>query len=530
MKKIISLLTAIAIFAGLCVFVSAKESNDGYAYGSYEYGGELAFDSYIRIDNLSNVEKLVISVSYNTDKLQSPEVSAPVYFNVEKEHSEGKLTLIVTEGNGIFEEEYFRVNFVVLDENLQEDDTGFSVSAKAEFCDGTVRELIIPVNVEIYLHLPILSVPYKEINITCDKKFFILGENVIFTIPVVYFSEAEKTEVVFQYDKEALALSGIVSDEGISFLTEETENEYYIIWNCDEQVNGNINVTFEVKAKKNAAFSVGAKIIKEDGEYEVLQIKGHCPASNVYEKSEIPEIVLSDRLELYLDGDTLHLPFTVTEQFFDGQISSTAGRYGADLTYRFASAGYTDRPVVNGETITAHQGGIVSDTINICVVGDINCNGDVTAADARLALRCAAKIEIFDDVKICAADIDRNGVVNAADARKILRVSAKLEEFDKPEITISEGNTFVIDKLKNAGSGLYNWKCTVSDESAFEISDTIAPPEDVEINPGTPYNQTFTFKALKEGTYTVHFELVSYHYKDEPIEEFGFTVVVDDIL
>ena len=525
MKKIISLLTAIAIFSGLCVFVSAKENNDGYAYGSYEYGGELVFDSYIRIDNLNNVEKLVISVNYNKDKLQSPEVSAPVYFNVETECSAGKITLTVTEGNGIFEKEYFFVNFVVLDKNLQEDDAGFFVSAKAEFRDGTVRELIIPVNVEIYLHMPVMPSYYKEINITCDKKFFILGEKATFTIPVVYFSEAEKIEVVFRYDKSALTLSDIVSDEGVSFLTEEKEKEFHIIWNCDEQVNGNINVSFDVNVIKNAAFSVGAMMIKEDGEYEVLNGTGHYPASNIYEKSEIPEIVLSDRLELYLDGDTLYLPFTVTEQFFDGQISSTAGRYGADLTYRFASAGYTDRPVVNGETITALVGGTASDTINICVIGDINCNGDVTAADARLALRCSAKMEAFDGMKKCAADTDRNGVVNAADARKILRVAAKVDEFDKPLITTFEGDIFSIEKLKNAGSGLYNWICTVSDEEAFEITEKVTPPAEEDFKPGTPFEQAFTFKMLKTGTYDVHFELVTFR-GDDVVDSFDFTVNV----
>ena len=529
MKKLISVLMAIVIFSGLCVSVSAQENNDGYAYGSYEYGGELFFDSYIRIDNLNDVEKLVISISYNTDKLKSPVVDAPVYFNVEKEFAEGRITLTVTEGNGIFEEEYFFVNFVVLDENLQEDETGFTVSAKAEFRDGSVRELIIPVNVEIYLHLPILQPLWKEINITCDKQFFIIGEDVTFSIPVVHFPEAEKIKVVFMYNKEALALSKVIADESVSFVTEETEKGCQIIFDCDEQSDGGISVTFEVRAKKNPVFSVSAMMITENGENKGLYSNGYYPSSYVYEKSEIPEIVLSDRLELYLEGDTLYFPFTVTEKYFDGEISSTTGRYGADLAYRFAGACYTDRPVVNGETINANAGGTISDSIKICVLGDINCNGYVTAADARLALRHAAKIETVDGIKADAADVDRNGVINAADARMILRVGSKLDAFALPEKAVAKGEEFVISGLLNAGSGLYNWRCTVSDENAFVVSDTISPPEDVEINPGTPFEQTFTFKALKAGTYNVHFELIASHEK-EPIDEFEFTVnVFNDI-
>ncbi len=525
MKKFISVLVAIVIFSGLCVSVSAQENNDGYAYGSYEYGGELVFDSYIRIDNLNNVEKLVINVNYNTDKLKSPEVNVPVYFNIEKKYSEGKITLTVTECNGIFEEEYFFVNFVVLDENLQEDDTGFTVSAKAEFRDGTVRELIIPVNVEIYLHLPILQPLWKEINITCDKKFFIIGEDVTFSIPVVHFPEAEKIKVVFLYNKEALALSEIISDESVSFTTEETEKGCQIIWNCDEQSNGGISVTFEVRAKKNPVFSVSAMMITENGENKVLHNNGHYPSSYVYEKSEIPGIVLSDRLELYLKGDTLYFPFTVTEKYFDGEISSTTGRYGADLAYRFASAYYTDRPVVTGETINANAGGTISDSIKICVIGDINCNGYVTAADARLALRHAAKIETVEGIKADAADADRNGVINAADARMILRVGSKLDTYALPEKSVAKGEEFVISKLLNAGSGLYNWRCTVSDDNAFEITKSVTPPAPEDFKPGTPFEQTFTFKALRPGTYDVHFELIANH-EDEPIDEFHFTVNV----
>lgn len=61
--------------------------------------------------------------------------------------------------------------------------------------------------------------------------------------------------------------------------------------------------------------------------------------------------------------------------------------------------------------------------------GDVNFDGNVNAADARLALRCSAKLEELTSDAFLAADVDLDGKVTAADARKILRVAAGLDVF-----------------------------------------------------------------------------------------------------
>lgn len=64
------------------------------------------------------------------------------------------------------------------------------------------------------------------------------------------------------------------------------------------------------------------------------------------------------------------------------------------------------------------------------ILGDVNNDGKITAADARLALRISAKLEtVRNDGQFLAADTDKNKKITAADARKILRVAAKLEKF-----------------------------------------------------------------------------------------------------
>lgn len=78
---------------------------------------------------------------------------------------------------------------------------------------------------------------------------------------------------------------------------------------------------------------------------------------------------------------------------------------------------------------------VLSVTAFAFTAGDVNEDGSIKAADARLALRYSAKLEKFSDEQIKAADVDNSGKVTASDARKILRESAKLtKDFISVEI------------------------------------------------------------------------------------------------
>lgn len=65
-------------------------------------------------------------------------------------------------------------------------------------------------------------------------------------------------------------------------------------------------------------------------------------------------------------------------------------------------------------------------------LGDLNSDDKVSAADARLALRLAVKLDSSTRELTVVADVDENGAVNASDARSILRVSAKLQTVFDP--------------------------------------------------------------------------------------------------
>lgn len=62
--------------------------------------------------------------------------------------------------------------------------------------------------------------------------------------------------------------------------------------------------------------------------------------------------------------------------------------------------------------------------------GDVDGDGKLSAADARLALRKSVGLEDYMDGsdEFIACDVDFDGKVSAADARLILRASVGLED------------------------------------------------------------------------------------------------------
>lgn len=63
------------------------------------------------------------------------------------------------------------------------------------------------------------------------------------------------------------------------------------------------------------------------------------------------------------------------------------------------------------------------------MMGDVNGDGRVTAADAREILRYSAKLSAEGDFSPLRADTDGNGSITAADARNTLRVAAQISNF-----------------------------------------------------------------------------------------------------
>lgn len=81
----------------------------------------------------------------------------------------------------------------------------------------------------------------------------------------------------------------------------------------------------------------------------------------------------------------------------------------------------------NGDALTTQNNETTTAADLAIGPGDVDGDGKITAADARLIIRRAAKLITFTTEQEARADVDKNGKVTAADARIVLRVSAGLQ-------------------------------------------------------------------------------------------------------
>ncbi len=92
---------------------------------------------------------------------------------------------------------------------------------------------------------------------------------------------------------------------------------------------------------------------------------------------------------------------------------------------------YSNTLVSTGSVLMYLKNGNSSVEYTLIMLGDINCDGKVTASDARMALRYSAGLNTLEDIEKIAADVDFDESITAIDARRILRVSAQLDSAEK---------------------------------------------------------------------------------------------------
>jgi GH25 family lysozyme M1 (1,4-beta-N-acetylmuramidase) len=60
--------------------------------------------------------------------------------------------------------------------------------------------------------------------------------------------------------------------------------------------------------------------------------------------------------------------------------------------------------------------------------GDVNLDGKITAADARMALQASAKMKKLNNIQKWNADMNKDGKLTASDAKAILEIAAKIKK------------------------------------------------------------------------------------------------------
>lgn len=92
------------------------------------------------------------------------------------------------------------------------------------------------------------------------------------------------------------------------------------------------------------------------------------------------------------------------------------------------------------------------------MMGDVDLNGKVDAADARILLRTAAKLDVLGEDRAIFADVTSDNAINAEDARLILRAGAKLEpenaltDYTSFRFVINGGDLGTVEMAKHNGS------------------------------------------------------------------------------
>lgn len=161
-------------------------------------------------------------------------------------------------------------------------------------------------------------------------------------------------------------------------------------------------------------------------------------------------------------------------------------------------------------------------------IGDLNGDGHITSADARICLQAVAGLTGLTEVQSAAANYkgESSFKPTSATARKILRVAAKIDSFDDTTIHMHmyEGESYFVGSFENIEAEICMWSCEVDSEDGIEVRQTVVALQAL----GYPVSQQFTLIAKKAGTYSVIFKLNS-SVQTEPIKVIEYTVVVEEL-
>lgn len=141
---------------------------------------------------------------------------------------------------------------------------------------------------------------------------------------------------------------------------------------------------------------------------------------------ETPQIEINGNSELKLPGEGEYI-YAVAKQTVSDILFATTEN--AEVLTQNGTTASLEQELVNGMKIVLKDsnGNTVDERI-IIVLGDVDSDGKITAADARLALRASVGLEKLNEWQTLAANVDDNPtVISAADARLILRASVGLE-------------------------------------------------------------------------------------------------------
>lgn len=191
--------------------------------------------------------------------------------------------------------------------------------------------------------------------------------------------------------------------------------------------------TYTEKIPVNGKHKLSWKIIKNATVSGEGKKEGKCKYCDYKESAvieKLTEIAVNadkkDKIKLSGENKILSISGTTVTDMLNSITADTA------VLTAEGNAAEKEALIATGmKLVMADTDGKALDTKVIIVPGDADCDGNVTAADARKALRCSVGLEELDVYQAAAADIQQDANVGADDARTILRNSVGLDKTEE---------------------------------------------------------------------------------------------------
>lgn len=169
------------------------------------------------------------------------------------------------------------------------------------------------------------------------------------------------------------------------------------------------------------------------------------------------------------------------------------------------------------------------------MMGDVNGDRNITAFDARKALRISAELDTQEDIDMLSIDADANGEITASDARNILRKSASLCNFS----TGFDGNG-VANALNTLKAKKYTIHATTEEMSftmAIDGEDIYLETSDLSFSLTTDKTGSQVWENLGVMyldsqlylTFTINSKECAWQFSDEAIKMLDDSLDVDEL-
>lgn len=164
-----------------------------------------------------------------------------------------------------------------------------------------------------------------------------------------------------------------------------------------------------------------------DGKNYFFDDEGHLATGRVENGNEV-NYINADGEVVYTGANDVCLTLTSEENSELAEYLKTANAL-IDENGNITETDFTDVTLKTGMIAATVVEGKITSTKAIVVMGDIDCDGDISVSDARDALRAAVKLDTLTALCFYAADIDLDGErISVMDAREVLRAAVRLTD------------------------------------------------------------------------------------------------------